>query len=69
MPGDLQQYADIWDAQALDAFQHYYEVAQPLAQLIRPEFQDKVEIAAKEQRLVDSIRAIHFDRDSKNVVK
>ncbi|CAN7753406.1 SET domain-containing protein [Paenibacillus sp. LjRoot56] len=69
MPGDLLLYADAWDAQALDAFRYYDEVEQPLAHLIRPEFKDKVAIAAKEQRLLDSIRVIHFDRASKNDVK
>ncbi|TVY05393.1 SET domain-containing protein [Paenibacillus cremeus] len=69
MPGDLMQYADVWDAQALDAFHHYDEVEQPLAHLIRPEFQEKVQIAAKEHRLVDSIRLIYFDRNSRNEVK
>ncbi|KRE72009.1 SET domain-containing protein [Paenibacillus sp. Soil750] len=69
MPGDLLLYADAWDAQALDAFRHYDEVEQPLAHLIRPEFKDKVAIAAKEQQLLDSIRAIYFDRASKNDVK
>lgn len=69
MPGDLLQYADQWDAQVLDAFRYYNDVEQPLAHLIRPEFQDKIEMAASEQRLVDSIRAIHYERVSKKAVK
>ncbi|TMV48038.1 SET domain-containing protein [Paenibacillus mesophilus] len=69
MPGDLLQYADIWDAQALDAFRHYNEVEQPLAHLIRPEFKEKVEIAATRHELVDSIRVIYFERDSRSAVR
>jgi uncharacterized protein len=69
MPGDLIQYADLWDAQALAAFRHYNEVKQPLAHLIRPEFRDKVDIAARQHKLEDSIRAIYLDRASINAVR
>ncbi|MCD9022035.1 SET domain-containing protein [Cohnella silvisoli] len=69
MPGDLLQYAEVWDAQAIDAFKQYDKVEQPLAHLIRPEFKDKMEIAAKQHKLVDSIRAIYFDRLSMNSAK
>jgi hypothetical protein len=69
MPGDLLHYADLWDAEALEAFRYYNEVEQPLAHLIRPEFRDKVDIAAMQHKLVDSIRAIYFDRASINAVK
>lgn len=69
MPGDLLQYADVWDAQALEAFRHYNEVEQPLAPLIRPEFKEKVEVAATRQELIDSIRVIYFERDSRSAVR
>ena len=69
MPGDLIEYADTWDAQAIEAFRSYNAVEQPLAHLIRPEFREKVAIAAREHRLVDSIRAIYYDRLSMNAVK
>ncbi|NOU96438.1 SET domain-containing protein-lysine N-methyltransferase [Paenibacillus sp. LMG 31456] len=69
MPGDLLQFADLWDAQALEAFRHYNEVEQPLAPLIRPEFRDKVEIASRQNILLDSIREIYFDRASIMEVK
>lgn len=65
MPGDLLQYADIWDAQAIDAFKNYLAVEQPLAGHIRPEFKALVEIAAREHKLIRSIRDIYFNRDSR----
>ncbi|MBB3112163.1 hypothetical protein FHS18_004241 [Paenibacillus phyllosphaerae] len=64
MPGDLLKYADQWDAQALDAFRHYNEVEQPLAHLIRPEFREKVAVAANEHRLLDSIRSLYYNREA-----
>ncbi|MFK7692479.1 SET domain-containing protein [Paenibacillus sp. HJGM_3] len=64
MPDDLIRLADHWDAQALDAFRTYNDVAQPLAHLIRPEFREKVRLAADHQVLVDSIRHIYFNRTS-----
>ncbi len=66
MPGDLLLYADLWDAQALDAFRHYNHVEQPLAHLIRPEFKDKVAIAADQHILIDSVRLIYLDRAAMN---
>ncbi|WP_233568084.1 hypothetical protein [Cohnella faecalis] len=69
MPGDLLHYAEAWDAQALEAFRHYDKVDQPLAHLIRPEFHEKVNIAARNHLLVDSIRAIYFDRSSMTAAK
>lgn len=69
MPGDLLHYADVWDAQALEAFRHYNEVEQPLAHLIREEFKDKVEIAATLGRLIDSIRVIYLERDSSSAAR
>lgn len=69
MPGDLIRYADVWDAQALDAFGSYNAVAQPLAHLICPEFQEKIRLAAEQHILVDSIRNIYLNRDSINSFK
>lgn len=69
MPGDLLHYAEQWDAQAIEAFRHYEEVDQPLAHLIRPEFREKVDIAARQHRLINSIRAIYFDRSSITAAK
>ncbi|MFD0697746.1 SET domain-containing protein [Paenibacillus sp. GCM10027628] len=68
-PGDLLEYADVWDAQALEAFRYYQQVEQPLAHLIRPEFREKVRIAAQEHILVDSIRNIYFDRASSKAAR
>lgn len=62
MPDDLLLYADIWDAQALDALALYEKVEQPLAHLVRPEFAGKIAHAAREGVLLDSIRAIYLDR-------
>ncbi len=62
---DLLQYADLWDAQVLEAFRHYNEVEQLLAHLIRPEFRGKVDIAARQHKLLDSIRAVYYDRPAK----
>jgi uncharacterized protein len=69
MPSDLLRYAPVWDAQALEAFRHYDDVEQPLAHLIRPEFHDKINIAAKEHRLVDSIANIYFDREARKAAR
>lgn len=69
MPGDLLQYARVWDAQALEAFRYYNEVEQPLAHLIRPEFRDQVSVAANQHMLLNSIREIYLDRASMNVAK
>jgi uncharacterized protein len=64
MPDDLIRLADMWDAQAIDAFRAYNGVEQPLSHLIRPEFREKVRIAADHHKLIDSIRDIYFNRTS-----
>jgi hypothetical protein len=69
MPGDLMLYADIWDGQALDAFREYNKVDQPLAHLIRPEFLDKVALAADQHILIDSVQLIYWDRLANNLAK
>lgn len=61
-PDDLLHYYEEWDQKVLEALKHLYDVEQPLIHLIRPEFIEKVRIAATEQVLPDSIKCIYYDR-------
>jgi uncharacterized protein len=61
-PDDLLHYYEEWDQKAISALKHLYDVEQPLIHLIRPEFTEKVRIAATEQILLDSIKSIYYDR-------
>jgi len=61
-PDDLLYYHKEWDQKVIEALKHLYEVEQPLIHLIRPEFQEKVRVAATEQVLLDSIKSIYFER-------
>lgn len=60
-PDDLLHYHEEWDLKVLRAIQHFYEVEQPLYHLIRPEFEEKVKRAVREQFLPDSIKCIYYD--------
>jgi uncharacterized protein len=62
-PDDLLYYSEEWDQKVIEALKHFYEVKQPLLHLIRPEFMEKVKIAAKEHILLDSIKSIYYNRD------
>lgn len=61
-PDDLLHYYKEWDQQVIEALKHFYDVEQPLIHLIRPEFMEKIKIAATEQILPDSIKCIYYDR-------
>jgi len=61
-PDDLLYYSEEWDQQVIAALNHLYEVKQPLLHLIRPEFMEKVEIAADKHVLLNSIKDIYYDR-------
>lgn len=66
-PDDLLRFHEEWDAKVIDSLRNFYEVEQPLYPLIRPEFLKKVNIAASQQVLMDSIKSIFYDReDSKS---
>jgi uncharacterized protein len=62
-PDDLLHFSEEWDQQVISALKHFYEVEQPLIHLIRPEFMEKVRVAAEEEILLDSIKSIYFDRE------
>jgi len=62
LPDDLLRYAEEWDRQVLDAFRHYNSVAQPLADLIKPAFRNRVRAAAERGVLLDSIAATYYER-------
>ena len=62
MPDDLLHYSDEWDRMVLEALACYRSVEQPLAYLVRPEFQDAIRSAVDQHVLLDSIRATYFDR-------
>lgn len=61
-PDDLLYYYEEWDQKVIGALKHFYDVEQPLIHLIRPEFMEKIKIAATEQILLDSIKCIYYDR-------
>ncbi|KAB2333089.1 SET domain-containing protein [Cytobacillus depressus] len=61
-PDDLLNYSEEWDQKVIEAFEHLYEVKQPLMHLIRSEFMEKVDMIATKQVLLDSIKCIYYDR-------
>ncbi|MGM0881451.1 MAG: SET domain-containing protein [Bacillota bacterium] len=61
-PDDLLYYYKEWDQKVIEALNHFYDVEQPLIHLIRPEFMEKIKIAATEQILPDSIKCTYYDR-------
>lgn len=65
-PDDLLYFYKEWDQQVTEALKHFNNVEQPLIHLIRPEFKEKVMIAAKEHILLDSIKNNYYDRSSKS---
>ncbi len=62
-PDDLLTYFEKWDHQVLSALEHVYEVEQQLFHLVRPEFIEKINTAATEQFLSDSIKTIYYNRN------
>jgi uncharacterized protein len=62
-PDDLLRYYQEWDQKVVSAMKYFYKVDQPLLHLIRPEFMEKIRIAAEEEILLDSIKRIYFDRE------
>ncbi|MFC3885257.1 SET domain-containing protein [Bacillus songklensis] len=65
-PDDLLHFYKDWDGQVIEALKHFNDVEQPLIHLIRPEFKEKVMIAAKEHILLDSIKSNYYDHSSKS---
>lgn len=61
-PDDLLYFHEEWDQQVIEALKYLYKVEQPLLHLIRPEFKEKVKIAATEHILLDSIKEIYYNR-------
>lgn len=61
-PDDLLYYYEEWDQKVIEALKHFYDVEQPLVHLIRPEFMEKIKIAATEHILPDSIKCTYYDR-------
>lgn len=62
-PDDLLTYYEKWDQQVLSALQHVHDVEQQLFHLVRPEFIEKINTAATEQLLGDSIKTIYYNRN------
>ncbi|WP_028403172.1 SET domain-containing protein [Ectobacillus panaciterrae] len=65
-PDDLLHFYKEWDQQVIEALKHFNDVEQPLIHLIRPEFKEKVMVAAKKHILLDSIKSNYYDRSSKS---
>ncbi|GAB3309115.1 hypothetical protein GCM10027511_21470 [Hymenobacter humi] len=55
LPDDLLNFHPEWDAQLLEAFAHFNNVAQPLLHLLAPEHRDRVLAVAAGQAPMDSI--------------
>jgi hypothetical protein len=66
-PDDLLHYYEEWDQQVIGALKHFFDREQPLLHLIRPEFIEKIRLAAKEQILMDSIKCIYYNRHKMRV--
>ncbi|WP_075619622.1 SET domain-containing protein [Paenisporosarcina indica] len=62
-PDDLLHFHEEWDQKVIEALKYLYKVEQPLLHLIRPEFKEKVKIAATEHILLDSIKNIYYNRE------
>jgi len=62
-PDDLLYFHEEWDQKVIEALKYLYKVEQPLLHLIRPEFKEKVKIAATEHILLDSIKEIYYNRE------
>ena len=61
MPDDLLHFHKEWDAQLIEAFRHFNNVAQPLAWLIEASYRDKVQSIAAGRADMDSILNCYFD--------
>jgi uncharacterized protein len=62
-PDDLLHFYQEWDQKVINALKHFYSVEQPLLHLIRPEILEKIRFAAEEGKLLDSIKAIYYNRN------
>jgi len=60
-PNDLLYYHEEWDRKVIESFKHLYEVKQPLFNLIREDYLEKVKITCKTHILMDSIKTIYYN--------
>jgi len=60
-PNDLLYYHEEWDRKVIESFKHLYEVKQPLFDLIRKDYMEKVKIACNTHNLLDSIKTIYYN--------
>ncbi|MFD2444792.1 SET domain-containing protein [Bacillus sp. CGMCC 1.16607] len=64
-PDDLLHYYKEWDQQALEALKYFKDIDQPLIHLIDPNSMVKIQFAATENILLDSIKSNYYNRSSK----
>jgi len=57
---DLLKYYREWDAKILEAFKAFEQVSQPLDLFIPKECRERIRLAAKENRVVDSVLALYY---------
>ncbi len=65
MPDDLLHYHKLWDAQLQSAFTRFNIVAQPLAELIDEQYEEKVRQIAAGKEEMDSILNCYYNPDRK----
>jgi hypothetical protein len=63
MPDDLFRYHPYWDHLAREAFRHFNRAEQPLKDLIKPQWVEKVQAVADQKEPLDSIVNIYYDRN------
>ena len=59
-PNDLLYYHEEWDRKVIESFKHLYEVKQPLFNLVREDYMEKVKITCTTHILMDSIKTIYY---------
>ena len=66
-PDDLLNYHKQWDQQVIEALTYFNEVEQPLLQLLNPNDVQKLQKAATEKVLPDSIKNLFFNQSAINI--
>lgn len=60
-PDDLVNYHQLWDKKALEAFEFYKQVSQPLLHFLTPENAYKADLIAQKKAKMDSILHCYFN--------
>ena len=61
-PDDLTLYHSVWDKQIESALAHFATVEQPLASLITPEIQKKLQAVMQGHQAPESILSLYFEK-------